>query len=627
MALMPIYSGTAADSIAPIAIRNARRALQLEPNLAEPHVALGLVLSRNLQWERAEAELKTAIDIDPHDVEARVQYGRLLIFRGRLAEGLRQLQKGRDDDPASALILSWLSFARYVGGHMDSALVESARAMEGNPSNLTTVCFRAMILAAVGQHAEARRLLSGFPRFNPLGLYALALAGDNVTVRARLDSIAIGPTTTALRHTARAFAMLGLGDTAQALDALERATASREIWSALHPVSSRVFDGVRGSVRFDALLARVGLTERDDLPSRRRSSLAGPSLAGGAKVNDASPLSTVQWNRKATALFLVRGGSALRVNTYLALAQYRAILAAQDAPGSPRPSLAAAAAGASVVVLKQFFPLDAAVMDSLLDAQRDGSALGMETSFAAGESIGRMVAGATLAYAATDNYGVTSPGAPPIGGGRWVNSGETLIRAAYGAKPFFLRSGSELRLPPPPVYGSRAFATALAEVRAIAEHRTAEQIAMAEKWVQFAGIIFNGIATDLLAKHHRSELEAARILAYGNTAAFDAIVACFDTKFAYWLIRPTQADPRITLAVPLPNHPSYPSAHSCETGAWEGILENAFPQERAMLAATAQEASMARIYGGLHYRFDGEGGLTIGRSTARLAVERRGIER
>jgi serine/threonine-protein kinase len=627
LALLPFYSGVAADSMAPIAIRHARRALQLDPNLAEPHVALGLVLSRNLQWERAEAELKTAIDIDPHDVEARVQYGRLLIFRGRLAEGLRELETARDDDPASALVLSWLSFARYVGGQMDSALVESARAMRSNPSSLTAICFRAMILAAAGQHAEARRLLSSFPRYNPLGLYALAVAGDAQTVRARLDSIAKSPTPTPLANTALAFAMLGLGDTAQALDALERATASREIWSALHPVSSRVFDGVRGSARFDALLARVGLTERDDLPSRRRAALARASLADRATVSDAAPLSTIQWNRKAIALFLVRGGSALRANAYLALAQYRAILTAQDAPGPTRPSLAAAAAGASVVVLKQVFPLDAAALDSLLGAQRDAAVPGNEKSFAAGEAIGRMVGSATSAYAATDNFTINSPGAPPLGSGRWVSSGEPILRAAYGARPFFLRSGSELRLPPPPRYGSPAFAAALAEVRAIAERRTAEQTAIAEKWVQFAGVIFNGIATDLLVKHHRSELEAARILAYGNTAAFDALIACFDTKYAYWFIRPTQADPRITLAVPLPNHPSYPSAHSCETGAWQGVLESAFPSERAMLAATATEASMARIYGGLHYRFDGEGGLTIGRSAARLALERRGIER
>ena len=156
--------------------------------------------------------------------------------------------------------------------------------------------------------------------------------------------------------------------------------------------------------------------------------------------------------------------------------------------------------------------------------------------------------------------------------------------------------------------------------------RTPEQVAIVQKWVPFSGVVFNGIATDLIDRYRRSELEAAAILAYSNAAAFDAIVACVDTKFTYWFIRPSQADPSITLATGLPNHPSYPSAHSCETGAWPGILTIALPRERASLDATAQEASLSRVYGGLHYRFDGEAGLAIGRRAALLAILRRGIE-
>jgi hypothetical protein len=359
-------------------------------------------------------------------------------------------------------------------------------------------------------------------------------------------------------------------------------------------------------------------------------SRAGATLDAASGDNEAShSLSTVRWNRTAIALFRARGGAAGRMTAYLSLAQYRAILTARDARhGTTRPSLAAAAAAASVVVLEQFYPLDAAAIDADLETQRGEAVLGIERNkdFEDGEVIGRAVGAAVLALAASDNNGLTSPGVPPVGAGYWTSSGAPIVRGGLGARPFFLTSGSELRLPPPPAFGSPAFVAALAEVRAISDTRTADQVAIAEKWVPFSGVVFNGIATDLIVKYHRSELEAARILAYANAAAVDAIIACFDTKFTYWFIRPTQADPAITLAVGLPNHPSYPSGHSCETGAWQGVLDDAFPNERAMLAETAQEASMSRVYGGLHYRFDGEGGLSIGRSAARLGLERRGLE-
>jgi hypothetical protein len=69
-----------------------------------------------------------------------------------------------------------------------------------------------------------------------------------------------------------------------------------------------------------------------------------------------------------------------------------------------------------------------------------------------------------------------------------------------------------LLLPPPPAFGSAEYLAALAEVRAISDGpRTDEQLAIARKWAPFAGPVWNGIATDLLDKYHRSELESARI--------------------------------------------------------------------------------------------------------------------
>jgi membrane-associated phospholipid phosphatase len=354
---------------------------------------------------------------------------------------------------------------------------------------------------------------------------------------------------------------------------------------------------------------------------------AGPAELSAVKFWEAG--SAVRWDRKATDLFRARGGSPGRGLAYLGLAQYRAVLAAEaGSDGASHPSAAGAVAGASVVVLKQFYPLDAAAIDAELAAQRAAPPWPGEqqNAFADGEAIGRAVGAAVLTLAATDNFNVASPGSPPVGPGYWTSSGAPLVRGNYGARPFFLVSQSEVRSPPPPAFGSPAYLAALAEVRAISDGRTAEQLAIARKWVPFSGPLFHDLARELIVRHRRSEHEAARIFAYGSAASFDAIVACFDTKFAYWFIRPSLADPAITIPVGLPNHPSYPSAHSCETGAYEVVLADAFPSERDTIAELAQEASISRVYGGLHYRFDGEAGLAIGRAVGRLALTRKGLE-
>jgi membrane-associated phospholipid phosphatase len=70
----------------------------------------------------------------------------------------------------------------------------------------------------------------------------------------------------------------------------------------------------------------------------------------------------------------------------------------------------------------------------------------------------------------------------------------------------------------------------------------------------------------------------------------------------------------------MPNHPSYPSGHSCLTGAFMAVLADAFPSERARLDGIVEAAGLSRIYGGIHYRFDIEAGQEIGRGAAALAL-------
>lgn len=318
-----------------------------------------------------------------------------------------------------------------------------------------------------------------------------------------------------------------------------------------------------------------------------------------------------------------------RMLTCLSLAQYRAVLAAKAGKdGATHPSAQAAVGAASVGVLSSFFPLAATTLEKKLDD--DLSAPGwpgaQNDDPATGEAIGRAVGAAVLAQAASDNYYVKSSGVPPVGPGYWIPAPAPapIVRSLYGVRPFFLRSADQLRPAPPPAIGSPEFLAAYAEVRNISDTRTPEQIAIAQTWATATPPYTTGsenlVADQLIVEHHRTEREAARILAYLNAAAFDAQIACWDAKFTYWFIRPSQFDHAITLAVSLPNHPSYPSAHQCITGATMSVLMDAFPSERPRLEEYIETAGLSRIYAGLHYRFDIQAGESIGRQAAALAL-------
>jgi len=236
----------------------------------------------------------------------------------------------------------------------------------------------------------------------------------------------------------------------------------------------------------------VALCACTDTPTATRTNVGpAPTVNTLTTALGGPSTSSVRWNRIAIALFRSRGNpNAGRTAAYLTLAQYRAVLAAQNARhGEVRPSLAGAAAGAAVVVLEQFYPLDAGAIDAALAAQRAESPRGAEINedFADGEAIGRQVAAAVLAFAASDHFGVASPGVPPVGPGYWVSSGAPIVTGGFGARPFFLTSGSELRRPAPPTFQSTEYLAALAEIRAMSNSRTNEQLAIARKWAPFAG--------------------------------------------------------------------------------------------------------------------------------------------
>lgn len=347
---------------------------------------------------------------------------------------------------------------------------------------------------------------------------------------------------------------------------------------------------------------------------------------------------SVQWNA------LLRGHIAgkpaaskpnqqatLRAFTYLSLAQYNAVVAAEDGKqGRVHPSARGAVAGASAVVLTYLFPSDVAVFEAAVQAQRAGPRYPGEknTDFAAGEAIGREIGAAVVDYAKADGFTAPWTGSVPTGPGVWFSSlmppAPPLLPMLGEMRPFFMTSGDQFRPDGPPEWGSQDYLDALAEVRAFSDNLTPEQLAIAQYWAGTTGSLvagfWNAEIADLVVSHHLNERRAAHAFALINMAAMDANIACHDAKYTFWLIRPSQADPAIKTPIGLPNHPSYLSNHACLSGAVGFVAGALFPDQAARLIAMAEEAAESRLYAGIHYRFDKDDGLIVARLVADLAL-------
>jgi membrane-associated phospholipid phosphatase len=190
-----------------------------------------------------------------------------------------------------------------------------------------------------------------------------------------------------------------------------------------------------------------------------------------------------------------------------------------------------------------------------------------------------------------------------------------------------MTSPDQFRPGPPPAFGGAEFNAALAEIRQISDTRTAEQTQIATYWALGNGTpttagFWLELASDGIAEHGLSEREATHLYALLSATMFDAQIGCWDAKLTYWLIRPWKADLGISVvaAVGKPNHPSYPSGHSCLSASGVEVLKMFFPEKSAQLDAMVIEAGLSRMYGGIHYRFDCETGQRLGRSVAQFAI-------
>lgn len=224
---------------------------------------------------------------------------------------------------------------------------------------------------------------------------------------------------------------------------------------------------------------------------------------------------------------------------------------------------------------------------------------------------------------------------------------------AWGAvTPFTMTSGSQFRQGPPPAVNSAAYTAAYNEVKelgsATSATRTADQTNIARFWADGGGTStppghWNRIAQDVAVSQNNTLSENARMFALMNLTMADAGIACWDMKYLYEYWRPvtgiregdadgnldTVGDASWNPLITTPPFPSYTSGHSTFSGGAATVLASFFGNDNVSFTSSAEgfavpnrnftsfsqaadEAALSRLYGGIHWSFDNEVGLTMG---------------
>lgn len=364
----------------------------------------------------------------------------------------------------------------------------------------------------------------------------------------------------------------------------------------------------------------------------------------------------LDWN--VTMLTTLAGLSPFATQRFAAITQLAVFEAVNAVKGdyepylgtieaAPGASAEAAAATAAHAVLKVYFPAKVAALDAALAASLtevpDGQA---KTD---GIAVGEAAAAAMIALRANDGSASPSfyaPG-PPVPG-QWQRTPS--CPAAGGTNfhwrdvtPFGVPDVKEFRVGPPPSLISGTYSKDYAEVRtvgALDSVRPQDREDVARFYAGFAPASWaNSAARQAATAQGRSLSETARALALLNMALNDASVAVFDSKYHYNVWRPETAiragdtddnpktDPDATF-VPLitaPCFPAYPSNHGTASSAASEVLARVYGASGhditlstailpgVFLHYTAfkrivEDVDDARVYGGIHFRFDQEAG-------------------
>jgi hypothetical protein len=323
---------------------------------------------------------------------------------------------------------------------------------------------------------------------------------------------------------------------------------------------------------------------------------------------------------------------------------YEPYLGIIDAPPGASPDAAAiAAAHRTLVTLR---PDSAEGLDVLRAASLAGIPDGPAKED--GILVGEIAAAAMLLLRKDDGWDAVVPYTPGTEPGDWQPTPPAFGPAVFvqwgQVTPFGLTGGSQFRLPPPPALNTGRYAFDYLEVMLVGHVdsplRPQDRTDVALFYNAALPVhLWNLAARQASAAQGKTLSENARIFAQLAMAMADGLIASFDTKFHYNLWRPvtairngdadgnglTDPDPDWLPLITTPAFPSYPSAHATVSNAARAVMEQAFGKDGHDVTLThpslpdivldytawdeiTDDIDDARVYGGIHFRFDQEAG-------------------
>jgi hypothetical protein len=184
-----------------------------------------------------------------------------------------------------------------------------------------------------------------------------------------------------------------------------------------------------------------------------------------------------------------------------------------------------------------------------------------------------------------------------------------------------IASGNQLRLPAPPDRSTTK--DEIKQLKDLAGQRDAAARDLVAFWN--AGSPSYRWVQLLLAQIQQKPFtnpRNVRALSLLNVAIYDAMVAAWDSKYAYNRPRPSEFDDSLTTLIANPNSPSYPSEQAVAAGAASTILAYLYPADAPVFNDQAAEAGRAQLLAGVQYPSDVQAGLDLGRAVAQKVIER-----